>query len=242
MRRDYVEIDVEGASTEVAQLVGVQQPDLLLLNDEDHAYAKIRLDERSLATVINGLSRLDDSLARALVWGAAWDMTRDAEMAATRLRRPRAGQHRLRDRLLGRHPDPGRRPRWPSTSTPPRPTAPRCARVGAGLRELMLAAEPGSDHQLTFVRAYAPPRTARRRRRPPAACSTARSTVEGLAVDQDLRWSLITALAAAGRAGDAEIDAELERDTTIAGKEQAAAARVAQPTAEAKAAAWEPRS
>ena len=83
MRRDYLEVDVEGASTEVAELVGKTQPALLLLNDEDHAYAKIRLDERSLATVIDGLSKVEDSLARALVWGAAWDMTRDAEMATT---------------------------------------------------------------------------------------------------------------------------------------------------------------
>ena len=63
--------------------VGKKQPALLLLNDQDHAYAKIRLDERSLVTAIDGLSRIDDSLARALVWGAAWDMTRDAEMSAS---------------------------------------------------------------------------------------------------------------------------------------------------------------
>ena len=64
------------------------------------------------------------------------------------------------------------------------------------------------------------------------------ATVEGLAVDQEMRWALITGLAKAGRFGDAEIDAELEVDKTIAGKEQAAAARVAQPTAEAKEAGW----
>ena len=80
VRRDYLEIDVEGASTDVPELVGVKQPALLLLNDEDHAYAKIRLDERSLATAISSLSTFEDSLPRALVWGAAWDMTRDGEM------------------------------------------------------------------------------------------------------------------------------------------------------------------
>ncbi len=83
VRTRYVETDVEGELTEIPELAGETQPDLLLLNDADLTYAKIRLDERSLATAIDGLSRLDDSLARALVWGAAWDMTRDAEMAAT---------------------------------------------------------------------------------------------------------------------------------------------------------------
>ena len=56
MRRDYIEIDVEGESTEVKEAVGQKQPDLLLLNDGDLAYAKIRLDERSLATAVAGLS------------------------------------------------------------------------------------------------------------------------------------------------------------------------------------------
>ena len=83
VRRTTVEVDVEGESTPIAELVGIRQPDLLLLNEGDLTYAKIRLDERSLATVIGGLSRLDDSLARALCWGAAWDMTRDAELSAT---------------------------------------------------------------------------------------------------------------------------------------------------------------
>ena len=83
VRRRNVEIDIEGELSTVEELVGERQPDLLLLNDGDLTYAKIRLDERSLSTVVHGLRRLDDSLARALCWGAAWDMTRDAEMAAS---------------------------------------------------------------------------------------------------------------------------------------------------------------
>ena len=83
VRRRYVEVDVEGDGTDVEELVGEAQPALLLLNDGDLAYAKIRLDDRSLATAVAGLSGLPDSLPRALLWGAAWDMTRDAEMTAT---------------------------------------------------------------------------------------------------------------------------------------------------------------
>ena len=71
VRRDYIEVDVEGETTEIKEAVGQKQPDLLLLNEQDLAYAKIRLDERSLATAVHDLSRLQDSLARALVWGAA---------------------------------------------------------------------------------------------------------------------------------------------------------------------------
>ena len=52
VRRDRIEIDVVGARTEVPALAGVRVPDLLLLNDDDLTWAKIRLDERSLATVL----------------------------------------------------------------------------------------------------------------------------------------------------------------------------------------------
>jgi len=108
-----------------------------------------------------------------------------------------------------------------------------------GLRELLLAAEPGSDHQLTFARSYAGAAHSDAAVGDLIGLLDGSFEVDGLAIDQDMRWALITALAKQGRFGDAEIDAELEVDKTISGKEQAAAARAAQPTAEAKAAAWD---
>ncbi len=238
VRRDYLEVDVEGASTDVPELVGMRQPALLLLNDEDHAYAKIRLDDRSRATAISGLSRLDDSLARALVWGSAWDMTRDGEM-------------RARDWVdlvlanIGEETD-----AWGVTKIPastalavnfysdPAHRPELRARWESGLRELLLAAESGSDRQLTFARSYAGAARSDAAVDDLVGLLDGSFAVEGLAVDQDLRWELITALARVGRFSDAEIDAELDVDNTISGKEKAAAARVAQPRAEAKEAGW----
>ncbi|WP_322919754.1 aminopeptidase N [Nocardioides renjunii] len=238
VRRDYLEIDVEGASTDVPQLAGVKQPDLLLLNDEDHAYAKIRLDERSLATAISSLSTFEDSLPRALVWGATWDMTRDAEM-------------RTRDWTdlvlanIGQETDAWAVTRIPASTalavnfySDPAHRAELRATWESGLRELLLAAEPGSDHQLTFARSYAGAAHRDAALDDLVGLLDGSFTVEGLAVDQDMRWVLITALARAGCFGDAEIDAELEVDKTISGQEQAAAARASQPTAEAKEAGW----
>ena len=238
VRRDYLEIDVDGATTEVPELSGVTQPALLLLNDEDHAYAKIRLDERSLATAISALSTFEDSLPRALVWGATWDMTRDGEM-------------RTRDWVdlvlanIGQESDAWAVTRIPASTalavnfySDPAHRAELRATWEAGLRELFLAAEPGSDHQLTFARSYAGAAHGTDALDDLIGLLDGSFTVEGLAVDQDMRWALITALARAGRFGDAEIDAELEVDKTISGKESAAAARVAQPTAEAKEAGW----
>ncbi|MSW39330.1 MAG: aminopeptidase N, partial [Actinobacteria bacterium] len=80
VRTRQLEIDVDGALTTIPELIGEKVPDLLLLNDDDLTFVKIRLDEKSSQTAVAHLGDMQDSLARALIWGAAWDMTRDAEM------------------------------------------------------------------------------------------------------------------------------------------------------------------
>ncbi|UDY24472.1 aminopeptidase N [Nocardioides sp. Kera G14] len=238
-RTDYLEVDIEGEVTEIKEAVGLAQPALLLLNDNDLTYAKIRLDEHSLATALTSLSTIDDSLARALVWGAAWDMTRDAEMSAS-------DYIRLVLTNIGAETDPWGLTRIPVNAalalaqySAPSHRTQLLATWETGLRDLLTGAEAGGDHQLTFARAYAAAA------RSEAAVADLRGLLDGslsfdgLVVDQDLRWTLLTGLAAAGGAGEAEIAAELGRDNTISGQEKAAAARAAQPTAEAKATAWQ---
>ena len=155
VRRRSAEVDIEGDLTTIDELLGERQPDLLLLNDGDLTYAKIRLDERSLATVVGGLRTLDDSLARALCWGAAWDMVRDAEMAASdyvTLVLQNLGSETdsfgmraipaYTSLAVNLYSDPGHRRELRRTWE-------------AGLRELLHAAEPGSKSQLILARAYA---------------------------------------------------------------------------------------
>jgi aminopeptidase N len=239
VRRRYLEVDVEGERTEIKEAVGEKQPDLLLLNDADLTYAKIRLDERSLDTAINELSRLDDTLARALCWGAAWDMTRDAEMAATD----------FVDLVLaniGAETDSWGVSRIPvygaqavnSLSAPEHRDALR-AKWESGMRRLMDEAAPGSDHQLTFTRQFAAVAHSEQALADLEALLDGSLVLEGLSVDPELRWVLITGLARAGRYGEEEIAAELAADNTITGKENAAAARAAMPDPDAKAAAWQ---
>ncbi len=238
VRRLNVEVDIEGELTSIGELVGERQPDLLLLNDGDLTYAKIRLDERSLATVVHGLRTLDDSLARALCWGAAWDMTRDAEMAAS-------DYVTLVLQNIGSETDAfGIRaiPNYASLavnlySAPARRGELR-TRWEAGLRELLHAAEPGSNAQLIFARLYAASLVSDEGKAEVAGMLDGTVTVQGLEIDTDLRWVLVVGLAKCGAIGDVEIDAELERDRTISGQENAAAARASRPDAAAKAAAW----
>ncbi len=232
-----IEIDVVGERTVVTELVGHTQPDLILLNDDDLTFAKIRLDERSLRTAVDSLDTLREPLPRALIWAAAWDMLRDAEMAmGDFLSLVESGlptetdigvittllsQTRTAIELFA---DPGKRigyrDRWAALTL-----------------RLASDAVPASDNQLAFARAYA------------AAARTAEHAAvvrgwlegrapEGLSVDTDLRWTLLQRLIAIGEADPAEIDAELARDNTATGLRQAATARAAVPTMAAKEVAF----
>ena len=238
VRRDYIEVDVEGETTEIKEAVGQKQPDLLLLNEQDLAYAKIRLDERSLATAVHDLSRLQDSLARALVWGACWDMCRDAELSA----------HAFVDLVLGNIGS--ETDAWGITRIPvfasqavhsfsaPAHRDELKLTWERGLRRLLDEAEPGSDQQLTFARQYAVAARTEEALADLEALLDGTRVIEGLDIDTDLRWALLRGLAAAGRADDARIDAELAVDSTISGQEHAAATRAAMPSAAAKEEAW----
>ena len=173
VRRSHVEVDIEGELTSLEELVGQRQPDLLLLNDGDLTYAKIRLDERSLATVVNGLSRLDDSLARALCWGAAWDMTRDAEMTATDFVALVLANIGAETDAFGAARIPVYAAQAAYQFAAPANRAALLDRWEAGVRDLLMSAEAGSDHQLTFARNYAGPLTRTRRWTTSRGCSTA---------------------------------------------------------------------
>jgi len=80
IRTNRFEIDVEGKETNVTELIGLKRPALILVNDDDLTYAKIRLDDVSLDTATKEIASIESSLSRALIWGAVWDMVRDGEV------------------------------------------------------------------------------------------------------------------------------------------------------------------
>jgi aminopeptidase N len=238
VRRRNVEVDVEGELTPVEALVGERQPDLLLLNDGDLTYAKIRLDERSLDTVVHRLRSLDDSLARALCWGAAWDMTRDAEMAASDYVRLVLQNVDIETDAFGIRSIPIYAALAVNLYSDPARRAELRATWEAGVRDLLHAAEPGSNAQLVFARVYAGTLVSDEAKAEVAGLLDGSVTIEGLDIDADLRWVLLVGLAKCGAVGEEEIDAELRRDHTISGQESAAAARASRPDAASKEAAW----
>ncbi|MFF0003979.1 aminopeptidase N [Streptomyces tibetensis] len=238
VRRERIELDVDGELTAVPQLVGERRPAVILLNDDDLSYAKVRLDEQSLAFVTEHLGDFESSLPRALCWASAWDMTRDAELAARdylSLVLSGIGKesdigvvqslHRQVKLAIDLYADPAAREallaRWTDATL-------------AHLR----AAAPGSDHQLAWARAFAATARTPEQLDVLDALLEGSQTIEGLVVDTELRWAFVQRLAAVGRFDEAEIAGEYERDRTAAGERHAATARAARPTEEAKAEAW----
>ncbi|MUL43113.1 aminopeptidase N [Streptomonospora sp. PA3] len=239
VRRERVELDVSGERTEVPDLVGTTRPDLILVNDDDLTFTKVRLDERSLRTVVEHAGEITESLPRALCFSAAWDMTRDAEMAArdyvrlvvsgisgvgdvmvvqSLLRQAVAALHQYTDLS------------WRESGFD---------LLAGRLRDLLTSAEPGSDLQLAYANGFADAAVAGEHLSLLQGLLDGAITVEGLTVDTDLRWTLLRRLVAAGRAGEKEIAAELDLDPTATGERQAAGCRAAIPTPEAKAQAWD---
>ncbi|MGI8536882.1 MAG: aminopeptidase N [Mycobacteriales bacterium] len=232
------ELDVVGPKTVVPSLVGRRQPDLVLVNDDDLTFAKIRLDERSLVTLTRHVGDFAESLPRTLCWAAVWDMTRDAELPArAHLATVLAGiggesdigvvQSLLRQAQssLTLFAD----PTWAPTGR---------AALAAAAHAALLAAAPGSDLQLAWARAFTSATSEPDHVALVAGLLDGSREVPGLVVDTELRWSLLMRLVSLGATGDTSIEAELDRDRTAAGERHAATARALRPTAESKAEAW----
>jgi aminopeptidase N len=240
VRTQRIELDVAGERTEVPELLGVARGDFILANDDDLTYCKLRLDAHSLQTLRNGgLGSLSDSLARAVCWVAAWDMVRDGELATRDyLELVLAGApseteigvvqsaHRQILRALQIYADPDWAP------------AGRIRFADVAIRAAR-EAQAGSDHQLAWVHAAISAATTDAHAAFLSRLLDGSETLDGLALDTDLRWALVQALVARGVLGEAAIDAEAARDPTSAGARAAATARALIPTPEAKAAAWD---
>jgi aminopeptidase N len=237
-RRHRIEVDVAGERTEVPELIGERQSDLVLVNDDDLSFAKMRLDPRSLSTLISGIGDFTDSLAAVLCWAAAWDMCRDGEMAArdyvslvlsgvASIPDIAVVQNLLRKAFMAtrRFADPA----WRDHGL---------GQLAAALRRLVFSAEPGSDHQLTYAQELAGVATSAQDLQLLAGLLEGTTTIDGLVIDTELRWRLLHRLVSRGAASPARIDAELDSDRTDAGERHAAQCQASIPEPAAKQAAW----
>ena len=236
VRRESIEVDIDGELTEIKELAGKKEADLLLINDHDQTYAKLRFDDRSVETMKSYRGRLDDSLARGLIWASLWDSTRDGELSAsdyinialntlqgeTDISMITATFMQIDTAI------------WAYVA-PQNRDAIRLA-VANATEALLDGAKPGSDSQLQYARAFANNAVT------PAQFDRLKAmldgSVNGLTMDADLRWYIFLCGVKRGIFGPTEIAAEADRDKTAHGKQYVAFAHAAIPSIEAKAAAF----
>ncbi|PPI07587.1 aminopeptidase N [Rathayibacter sp. AY1B8] len=239
VRVDRLELDVDGERTEVPELIGRTRPALVLLNDDDLAYAKVRLDDASLAVAVEHLASIDSPLARSLVWGSVWDSTRDAESAPRDFVRLVLGNVATETESTTLRTVLNQLVATATQYVAPEYRAEVVEEAGDQLWTLAQSAEPGSDAQFQFVKFFAAIASTPAHLEAVQALLDGSTALGGLDIDTDLGWELLIALVAGGRAGADDIDAALASDNTATGQQSAAHARAALPTAEAKRAAWD---
>ncbi|GAA1714088.1 aminopeptidase N [Fodinicola feengrottensis] len=237
-RRQRLEVDVAGDRTSIPALDGCRRPDLVLVNDDDLTYAKIRFDDRSLATVLAGAAHAANTLPAGVCWTAMWDMCRDGELPARDYVRLVAG-------TLDAIDDPGMletlllqtvavardyaAPSWRLTGL---------RQLADALHRMLVLAPAGSDRQLFCVQMLAGLATSDEHLTLLRELLEGATRLPGLRVDTELRWLLLRRLISRGASDESTIGEHLRRDRTAAGLRHAATCRAAIPTAAAKATTW----
>ena len=236
VRRESIEVDINVELTEIKEFAGKKAADLLLINDHDQSYAKLRFDERSVETMKSYEGKLDDSLARGLIWASLWDSTRDGELSAsdyikialntlkgeTDISMITATFMQIDTAI------------WAYVA-PQNRDAMRLA-VANAAEAFLDKAKPGSDHQLQYARAFTNNAVT------PAQFDRLKAmldgAIDGLTIDADLRWYIFLCGVKRGIYGPTEIAAEADRDKTAHGKQYVAFAHAAIPSVAAKDAAF----
>ncbi|MFI5665785.1 aminopeptidase N [Streptomyces sp. NPDC051704] len=234
--RDLLTLDVP--SDEIVSVSG-PRPALLLLNDGDFGYAKVRLDETSVETALSELSAIPGPLTRAVVWNSLRDMVRDGELApAAYLATADAHLPAEADLAIVQGVLAFARLHIADRYLAPEERTEALATLTSIARALLRRTEDGSDPglRLAAVRALIDAAT-----QPDtlAAWLEDDTVPGGPELDPELRWRILARLSVLGAVGEGEIDAALAADPSATGEEGAARCRAALPTAEAKAAAWE---
>ena len=237
-RRHRVELDVSGERTDVPELIGQPRPALVLVNDDDLTYAKLRFDPHSLHTLTTRIGDLTDSLARSLSWTAAWDMTRDGELTASEyLDMVLGGIHAESDPAVLTGLLDNLEHTLHEFSSPERASR-GLQRLADAAWTTLTTATPGGEEQLFWSRCFARVAASTTHARTLRGVYDGDVALPGIALDFDTRWSLLHGLASAGLADLTDITSEVGREPSPATDERAAKARALIPAPEVKERVW----
>lgn len=239
VRRAGVDLDISSARTPLTAPV-LPDADLIVPNDDDRTYAKVGLDERSTDAVAAGLSTVPDAVARAVIWAALWNAVRDGQLPVTRYI-DIAARHAPAEPNVALLADAIAHAGYAiSRYASAAQSSALASRWLAVAWDALFAAAPGSDAQLAWARGVgaAAAVTGERAAELSAILRGDAAAPAGLALDPDLRWSLLIAVTATGDATSADADAELARDPSASGRARRRTVLAARPDAGIRAAAW----
>jgi aminopeptidase N len=236
-----VSVEADAGQVTLPSAAAEPPPALLLPNDGDFSYCKVRLDPRSWTALTAGLGRLPDPLSRAVAWNAARDLVRDGELPAEQYLElaarhlPAETDTTIAGPVLGFA-------RWTIADRyllPPRRDTALAALAGLCRDLLRRVAGPDADGMRLVAgrglidSASGPDEVAALRSWLQTGCWPV-----GPELDSNLRWQIMLRLSVLGAVERAEIEREAGADTTAAGAQSAARCRAALPQTGAKQAAW----
>lgn len=232
-------LDIDSESTTVDEARGVPKPDVVIVNDGDLTYAKVRFDRESMDVAARRLRDFDDSLTQLIVLGTLWDTVRDGQRRvqdyiATVLDNCAAITHssglltqmRQLETAVGTYLAPAER-------------ADAHSAVADRFSELLGSVPGGTDQAFQFVRGFIRHATDEAQiNELKSWLESEESTIFGISIDTDLKWEIIIALAAHDAIDDSAITAMADSDPSATGARQAATARSSRPTSAAKTKAF----
>ncbi len=234
-----LETSIRDAEAEVPEARGLPRPDLVFPNYGDHAYTKVAIDPDSLAFLKENMERIEDPLLRLQLWASLWNMTRDQQLKSTEY------LQLVRDKIAGEAmPELVEAVLGNATTAisryVPEDWRQREAHELARLAYTVLKATKSPDLRIIWARTLIGVAMAPEDLALAAALADGRETVEGLTIDQDMRWNIAAKHVAYGVAGAQErVAAEAERDPSDRGVRAKLRCEIAAPDASVKAAAWE---
>jgi aminopeptidase N len=227
-------VQVTAETTVVAAANGRPAPDFVFANANDNAYGLVMLDAHSARWIAGHIGEVHEPLLRAMLWGAMWDLVRDARLApsefvATALRElPAEQDEQIAAGIVTRL----------SRAVSSYLSASQQQEAIASVEDVLLAGASNPKrsyglrkNQLDAYIALARTPSATQRL---AAWLDSESTA-GLFLRQPTRWTIVMHLVERGAANaDALIANEATHDTTTSGKRSAFVAAAGSPSATVK--------
>ena len=230
----HLRAELKAENSDLREAIGNPCPQYVFLNDQDYAYGRFLLDERSRKAVVEELGEVSAVFERTLLWGSLWDSVREADLSprdfvelALRLL-PAETDESLAQNLISHVATALHRYVNPNVRAEMVPRA-------EALASSQMLHSPSQDLRIIWLRALRAIAESSTGRAQLKDLVSAKLVVPGVELRPLDRWTIVTALIAL-HDSDAEtlLAAEQKRDTSGDGQKYAYMAQAARPESASK--------